>query len=157
MCNMVFMQWLSYWRHVYAWWVCWTWFNIMGQLLFLYETQAYPLHVHAHANAVDWNTHSSSRKQQTEGISSVQKLSTKWQLIFWLYIQTSTRPIIFPNHYNAQVHRHTKIQISVFKCSSTHRERVRKDLIVLTVKHCIFSGRLLSGAAPWFDSTASEM
>lgn len=30
-------------------------------------------------------------------------------------------------------------------------------LIVLTVKHCIFSGRLVSGAAPWFDSTASEM
>lgn len=30
-------------------------------------------------------------------------------------------------------------------------------MIVLTVKHCIFSERLVSGAAPWFDSTASEM
>lgn len=38
----------------------------------------------------------------------------------------------------------------------THTES-RKGLIVLTVKHCIFSGRLVSGAAPWFDSTASEM
>lgn len=39
----------------------------------------------------------------------------------------------------------------------THTEKVEEDLIVLTVKHCIFSGRLVSGAAPWFDSTASEM
>lgn len=28
--------------------------------------------------------------------------------------------------------------------------------VVLTVRHCIISGWLVSGAAPWFDSTASE-
>lgn len=47
---------------------------------------------------------------------------------------------------------------SMFKIyMHTHTQQVKKNLIILTVKHCIFSGRLVSGAAPWFDSTASEM
>lgn len=41
-----------------------------------------------------------------------------------------------------------------------HEKHIKLNLtsmITLTVKHCIFSGQLVSSAAPWFDSTASEM
>lgn len=71
-----------------------------------------------------------------------------------------------------RVHEHDKTQIKkiyltafVHNCASMHfltflnmeTQRGWERLTLLTVKHCIFSGRVVSGAAPWFDSTASEM
>lgn len=63
------------------------------------------------------------------------------------------------NIYLAPTHRAKKDgNTSMIKLyMHTSRESKQKGLIILTVKHCIFSGRLVSGAAPWFDSTASEM
>lgn len=40
MCDMELMQYISYWRRVYAWWVCWKWYGITGQLLFRSETRS---------------------------------------------------------------------------------------------------------------------
>ena len=40
------------WRHVYAWWVCWTWCDVTGQLLciYIYHRPIHSMSMH-HANA----------------------------------------------------------------------------------------------------------
>lgn len=160
MCNMEFVQSLSYWKYACALWLCWTWWNVTGQLLCVLNRPIHSAQVGLHTKTDIQLT--KSKKKEKEKNKILQKLALIMVKTFSTCICMSTHSI----KVLVQVHKHlrsrsiryqvTRQKHKVYICN-TYNSKEIKCFVTLTVRHCIISERLVSVAAPWFDSTASEM